>query len=186
MKTPPFKNTKGSTIKRGGSISGFKYPIGKVIGGKVYMHLNYIDTLPNPEQAQIALKATGSNKMRCLSYDPKNEVYMFSESPDFDSADEPIPGKAIKVEMDGDDVEKVFPAKVINQIWHHKWMFVDDNYKGFDVRRSWEWSVTWASEISNPSGSKAVWHKQLVSIGLRESIQFFSRINILKESLCVK
>lgn len=169
---PPFKNAKGSVIKRGGSIAGTKYDVGKVIGGKVYMHIDYIETLPSPEQARVALDASGLRAARCLSYDPQTETYMFSESPDFDKANEPIPGKAVKVEMDGDDVDKVFPAKTINQIWHHKWMWVDDNYNGFDVKASYEWSKTWAAKISNPSGSKPVWLKQLRDVGLNESYQF--------------
>ena len=158
--TGPFKNAKGSTIKRGGMIRGDKFPIGKVIGGKVYMHLDYIDTLPSPEQARIALDAAGG-KFKTVSYDPVNEIYMFNEAPRFDVESEPAPMKSVKVEMDGDDVEKVFPAKVINQIWHHKWMWVDDNYRGFDVQESYNWSKQWASKISNPSGSRKVWLKQL-------------------------
>jgi len=180
MKTPPFKNIKGSQIKRGGSIAGFKYPVGKVIGGMVYMHIDYIETLPNPEEARIALQAASNKSIRCLSYDPKNSLYMFSEAPDFDIVNEPIPGKAIKVDMDGNDVDKVFPAKVINQIWHHKWMWVDDNYRGFDIKKSYEWSKEWAAKISNPSGSKNVWKKQLAEVGLVTE-SFFDLSKILKE-----
>lgn len=161
----PFKNAKGSTIKRGGSIAGYKYPIGKVIGGKVYMHIKYIETLPLPEQARIALDASGLRDARAVSYDPKSETYMFSVAPDFDKVSEPKPGKAIKVVMDGDNVDKVFPAKTINQVWHHKWMWVDDNYNGFNVKDAYDWSKTWSSKISNPSGSKPIWLKQLSNAG---------------------
>lgn len=159
---PPFKNAKGSVIKRGGTIMGYKYPIGKVIGGKVYMHIDYIDTLPSPEQAKIALTASGLLKARTLSYDPKKVIYMFSEAPNFNKHSEPAPGKSVKVEMDGDDVDKVYPPKDIKQIWHHVWMWVDDNYKGFNVSNSYQWSKKWAAKISNPSGSLRVWKKQLL------------------------
>jgi len=162
----PFKNTKGSTIKRGGSLMGHKYSIGKVIGGKVYLHINYIDTLPDPEEAIRALEATNNvSRYRCLSYDPKTSTYMFSASPYFNSANEPTPGQAQKVEVE-DNAFKVHTPKVINSIWHHKWMWVDDNYKGFNVKESYEWSKEWAAEISNPSGSKNVWLKQLKAVGL--------------------
>lgn len=163
---PPFKNAKGSVIKRGGTIGRYKFPIGKVIGGKVYMHVKYIDTLPSPEQARIALRASGLRDARALSYDPKNEIYMFSVAPDFDRASEPAPRKSVKVEMDGDDVDEVSPAKDITQIWHHKWMWVDDNYKGFDVRGSYEWSKTWTAKMKKPaSGSLRIWKVQLADAG---------------------
>jgi hypothetical protein len=180
---PPFKNAKGSVIKRGGKIGKDTYPIGKVIGGKVYMHIDYIDTLPSPEQARIALRASGLARARCLSYDPKNEIYMFSEAPDFNKASEPAPRKSVKVEMDGDDVEKIFPAKDIKQIWHHRWEWVDDNYKGFDVNGAYERSKRWAAKISNPSGYKRVWDKQLIDAGLSDMIEEGFRFQILARQL---
>lgn len=162
---PPFKNAKGSVIKRGGKIMGHTYRIGKVIGGKVYMHIDYIDELPNPEQARIALAAVKGIKPRTLSYDPMNVIYMFNEAPGFDKHSEPAPGRSVKVEMDGDDVESVGSPKDIKQIWHHKWMWVDDNYKGFNVNDSYQWSKKWAAKISNPSGSLRVWKQQLTDAG---------------------
>lgn len=162
----PFKNVKGSVIKRGGTIAGHSYKIGKVIGGKVYMHIDYIDTLPDPEQAKIALTASKLSNAKCLSFDPKIAVYMFSEAPLFDKATEPAPRKSVKVEMSGKKVQKIYPLKDIKQVWHHKWQWVDDNYNGFDVKASYEWSKTWAAKISNPSGSLTVWKKQLSDAGL--------------------
>lgn len=167
----PFKNVKGSVIKRGGTIGRYKFPIGKVIGGKVYLHVNYIDTLPYPEQAKKALAVSGLWKAKCLSYDPNKEVYMFSEAPNFNKHSEPAPEKSIRVEMDGDDVDMVGKPKMINQIWHHRWQWVDDNYVGFDVKEAYERSKIWAVKISNPSGSKRIWNKQLIEAGLENMIE---------------
>jgi hypothetical protein len=162
---PPFKNVKGSVIKRGGSIKGHTYKIGKVIGGKVYMHINYMDTLPDPDEARRALNAAGGKKFRTLSYDPKVKAYMFSEAPDFDRVSEPAPGASVKVKVNKDGSMDVDRPKVISQIWHHKWMWVDDNYSGFDVRKSYEWSKKWTAKISSPSGSLRIWKKELNDAG---------------------
>lgn len=162
----PFKNAKGSVISRGGKLFGHTYKIGKVIGGKVYLHIDYIDELPNPEQARIAMSHVRGIKPRTVSYDPRAEVYWFNEAPGFDKHSEPAPGKTVRVEMDGDDVDQVDSPKDIKQIWHHKWMWVGDDYRGFDVAKSYQWSKKLAAEISNPSGSLRLWKKQLLDAGL--------------------
>ena len=55
-----------------------------------------------------------------------------------------------------------------NQIWHHKWMWVKNDYKGFDVQESYEWSKLWTSKIKDTSGigSIPIWNKKLKDVGL--------------------
>ena len=60
----------------------------------------------------------------------------FDTAEDFDTAREPSPGKMFLVDIDNETVNERFS----NQIWHHKWLFVKDDYKGFDVMQSYEWS----------------------------------------------
>lgn len=45
------------------------------------------------------------------------------------------------VKLDG--IVKVRPALSDPFIYHHKWLFVDDNYPGFDVEESKERSAAW-------------------------------------------
>ena len=34
-----------------------------------------------------------------------------------------------------------------NTIYHHKWLFVKDDYTGFDIDESYEWSKEWLSKL---------------------------------------
>mgnify|MGYP001457449761 CR=1 FL=1 len=55
-----------------------------------------------------------------------------------------------------------------NQIFHHKWMWVGDDYKGFDVGKEYNWSKQWTSKVDNFSGigKKENWDRILEEKGL--------------------
>ena len=53
---------------------------------------------------------------------------LFIRSPDFDKNDEPIAGDSILVSRDGSF--KFTKQKKDPQIYHHKWLFVKDDYTG--------------------------------------------------------
>ena len=75
------------------------------------------------------------------------DIIRFDESADFDIAREPTPGKMIAVDSQGNVAKRKS-----NQIFHHKWMWVDDDYKGFDVNKEYSWSKEWTSKVDNFSG----------------------------------
>ena len=135
----PLKTLKGSVIKRSS-----KYGVGKEIGGQIYFHKNYVDDIcPNLyELAKDILEEEYPDfKYNCLMYDKKKpDTLRFDEAPDFDSAREPMPG--------------------------HKWLWVKDDYKGFDVEESYEWSKKWLEKISSPSGYIDKWKAELKDAGL--------------------
>lgn len=87
-----------------------------------------------------------------IKYNPKQNQMTFTQSPDWDTpAHESIVGDAILVRADGS-------TRFIKQhkdpwIYHHKWMFVADDYTGFDVERSKQRSKQWTS-IPNINKSK--------------------------------
>lgn len=87
-------------------------------------------------------------------------VIRFDEAPDFDTAREPHPGDFIEVNISTKEIRRGHS----DFIWHHKWMWVDDDYTGFDVGESYEWSKQWTQFISHPSGSKKIWESQLSKI----------------------
>ncbi len=76
-----LKTLKGSVIKR------FKYGVGKLIGGCLYLHKSYSNgIIPQDilENAENALKETyPSFEYRCLKYDTKETVNQFSRSSRF-------------------------------------------------------------------------------------------------------
>ena len=91
------------------------------------------------------------------------DIIRFDESADFDIAREPTPGKMIAVDSQGNVAKRKS-----NQIFHHKWMWVDDDYKGFDVNKEYSWSKEWTSKVDNFSGigKKENWDKILKEKGL--------------------
>ena len=152
----PLKTLKGSTIKRS------KYGVGKEIGGEIYVHKDYVDrVVPRMiyNQALDILEDTYPEfEFNCIKYNPKTSVISFQEVPDFDSAREPKVGDYVIVKPDG----SVKPGHS-NYIFHHKWLFVKNNYPGFDVEDSWEWSKKWLSVLQEPSDGNGIarWNAQL-------------------------
>lgn len=159
--TSPLKTLKGSIIKRSN-----KYGVGKEIGGQIYFHKNYVGRIC-PELYDIAVKMLKQGypdfEFNCLMYDKKKpNVLRFDSALDFDTAREPSPGQMISVDTSTRTLTKLSSK----QIWHHKWLWVMDDYKGFDVQASYEWSKTWLEKISHPSGYPEKWKAELKSVGL--------------------
>ena len=104
--------------------------IGKRVGSKVYIHRDYVDQLPTEAHAVILNAALIADEeiygYDCIRYDKKTEAVAFQFSPDFDTADEPIVGKSVLVKRSG--AITITPQKKDAQIWHHKWMWVADDY----------------------------------------------------------
>ncbi len=140
-----------------------KYGVGKEIGGKIYVHKNYFHLVISPD---IFLDAANQLPygfvFNCMMIDLKKNVIRFDEAPDFDSAREPHPGNFIEVYLATKEIRRGHS----DMIWHHKWMWVADDYKGFDVNESYEWSKKWTQVITHPSGSKRAWDCQLKEGGL--------------------
>ena len=166
--TPPLKNPKGSVVRRGSN----KYPVGKVIGGQVYFHKNYISKMPK-EVIDIYKKTINKlpkdHSFNTLMYTPaskgKPASLRFDEAPDFDIAREPIPGRVITITEKG----SISPPKDVNQIWHHKWAWVDDDYKGFDVKENYDWSREWFTNKGvKASGSPVKWQEALKEVQLKK------------------
>ena len=138
-----------------------KYGVGKVIGGKIYIHKGYADRIIDKETLEQAAELLPQFfYYNCIMYDPKKQVIRFDEAPDFDTEREPHPGDFIEVNLQ----IKTIRTGHSDFIWHHKWMWVDDNYEGFDVEKSYQWSKEWTQLITHPSGSKRVWLEQLKNI----------------------
>ena len=140
-----------------------KYGVGKEIGGKIYVHMNYFHLVISPDTfLDAANQLPYGFVFNCMMIDLKKNVIRFDEAPDFDSAREPHPGDFIEVNLSTKEIRRGHS----DMIWHHKWMWVADDYKGFDVNESYEWSKRWTQVITHPSGSKRVWGRQLKEGGL--------------------
>jgi hypothetical protein len=156
LESRTVKTLNGSTIKRS------KYGVGKDIGGEVYLHRKYEDIIPDQEGLTKA-KAVLAEKHPDFKYNTlkfSKAGFTFFASPDFDTVDEPTPGKYIRVLADG-----TAKAGETKSIWHHKWLWVKDDYTGFDVDEAYRRSKAWLTipDIDFARiGSKAIWERDYV------------------------
>lgn len=129
------KTQKGSRIKRS------RWGVGKEMGGFVYLHRNYIPTIPEDRQRLIQEAAThiGDFQFNVVKVGVRNNVVSFINSPDFDTAPEPTAGRYVNVNLDAGSVKQ----GNTKSIWHHKWLWVMDDYQGFDVEESFQRSQKW-------------------------------------------
>ena len=149
-----LQTKKGSKIKRS------KYGVGKDIGGAIYLHKDYISSLPKEFQKVINKNEPKSTEWNVIKYEYKKEIPTYFSCVEFDTEDEPVAGDFIKVVNGEQKVGKV------KQIWHHKWLWVKDDYKGFDVQKSFDRSKQWLQLDDIPFnriGNKDVWEKEVVS-----------------------
>lgn len=159
----PLKTLEGSVIKRS------KYGVGKSIGGSIYLHrLYHSDVIPDEDydEAVQILEGAGydENDFNCIRWDPKVNSISFQEAPDFDTAREPVVGDYITVDYATGKIKKGHS----DYIWHHRWLWVRNDYTGFDVQESWEWSKRWLSILTEPSDGNGIerWRAQLRKFGL--------------------
>lgn len=145
----------------------------KKIGGCVYIHWTAFRQL-DKEQQNLIKKASiicpiGFDRCEIYKVDAKNKKVSFIESKDFDTAREPQVGNSWCIDI---STKKIKEIKSKGQIYHHKWMFVKENYDGFDVEESKRWSEKWQSIIPNDKstksriGYKKYWDEYLEKYGL--------------------
>jgi len=138
---------------------------GKKVAFCHYVHKSALkqSDIPNDVIAAAKIFIPKSFKYDVIKWDSRTDRVTFTQSPDWDTADEPVVGDRWTVEP-----EKETKFRRMNpnnpQIYHHKWMFVKDNYKGFDVEESKKRSEAWEKLKPNKSkiGYKKYWEKEVV------------------------
>ncbi len=110
-----------------------RYGVGKEIGGAVYVHRRYEHVLGAAvEEARRHLPP--DFRYTVVKLNLTNQSVSFVEVADFDSALEPTIDTIIIVRPDGSTKRISPPSDPF--IYHHKWLFVKDDYDGFDVEQS--------------------------------------------------
>jgi hypothetical protein len=98
-----------------------------------------------------------------VKLDTRTGSVSFIACPDFDTAEEPTVGAVMTVRHDGTTRSRSQLADP--HIYHHKWLFVDDDYAGFDVEASKVRSAVWLA-LDNVDksriGTKSYWEKRVV------------------------
>ena len=139
-----------------------RFLVGKEIGGAVYVHRQYESLLPDAVQkAKAALPVEFAYTI--VKYVKSDERVSFIQSEDFDTADEPTVGDLYTIKKDG---STLFRRQAADPwIYHHKWLFVTDDYQGFDVEVSNARSRQWLAldEIDfRRIGRMSFWEKEVV------------------------
>ena len=98
-----------------------------------------------------------------IKYNQKNGNISFIKSPDWDTANEPTVGDSICIRKDG----KITHRKGGKRVYHNKWQFVSEEYKGFDIEKSKTRTKLWHSipnikEKKKYIGMKDYWYKLLM------------------------
>ena len=149
-------------------LKGNPRKIGKRMGNDLYIHKDYAQQagVPMDVLRQAQKRLPDGHDFDIVKYNKATGDISFIESPNFNLADEPTVGTAIKVIPDGK--LSITKQKSDPQIYHHKWEMVPDNYPGFDVSQSKKRSEAWRSvvgvdkEISSRIGTKSFWDKNVV------------------------
>ena len=146
--------------------------VGKLVGHHLYLYIFYLhEVVPILSDKarkvfrQDCYAATAyrcCEDFKCAMVDLKTGKIRFDEAPDFNCNREPHVGKWVKI-----DHNEGFVIGHSNAIWHHKWLWVKDDYPGFDVAASEAWSALYAPLLQEPpSGSRRIFEKQLKVAGL--------------------
>ena len=126
--------------------------VGSQIGSKIYVHSKYAkDVIRELDKAdggtlwakqytevKKLAKTAKFGEHNTLVFDKKLKTVRLNNSPNFDKVSEPTVGKYFTLNREG----KINQGSS-NAIWHHKWSFVKDDYKGFNVNTSVLESVAW-------------------------------------------
>ena len=138
---------------------------GKRVGTCIYVHKKYEkEAIPSKHlknAKKCLIGCSGGYTYDCVKYDRINGNVTFQWSPMFNRVDEPVVGKCFLVKADGSS--RILPDKKDPQIWHHKWMWVADDYDGFDVEASKARSKQWEPHVSKEEktriGYLSFWNK---------------------------
>lgn len=159
----PLKTLKGSRIwyAKGG--------IGKKVGDKIYLHKDYaLDVVPTDvwwDAQDILHKYEPGATFNCICYDLKRpSVVRFDACVDFDIEDCPVVGWQYTV----DTYSRTLKKKYCSQLFHHKWLWCKEDYTGFDMQASYEYSKRWTNKFEEvASGYPDKWEEQLKKYGLK-------------------
>jgi hypothetical protein len=138
-----LRTLKGSKIER------YLGVVGKRMGSWLYVHRDYVDRLPTDFRIKVD-RAIGEPQgwpqvytrgfeYNTLKISTDSNTVVFMHSPDFDTAAEPVAGNWCRVDPDAGELK----VGHTSNIWHHKWLWVMDDYDGFDVDASFQRSQDW-------------------------------------------
>ncbi|EGR2855519.1 hypothetical protein DMW08_29120 [Vibrio parahaemolyticus] len=129
-------------------------PVGKRIGYNFWFHVSYAECFG--VEIEKFLNSPKIDFMpTIIKINNKTNAISLIQCDEFDSQDCPVIGKVLTFRQDGS-------CKLTKQsenpfIYHHKWLFVADDYNGFDINQSKLYSYIWKSLLGvDPSVSSII------------------------------
>jgi len=112
------------------------------MAGAVYVHRSAEDILPTDLLAHRKAALPGDFEIyHVVKYNRRTGAFSFALVPGFDFEPEPVIHAVATVSENGR--VRVRRYRDDRPIYHHKWMFVAPEYRGFDVRQSEARSERW-------------------------------------------
>jgi|LSQX01.2.fsa_nt_gb hypothetical protein len=135
---------EGAKMKTGPKLPkrSKRHGVGKKIGGAVYVHRQYEGVLGQRVLEAKAHLPEGF-EYTVVKLSERTGIVSFIVSRDFDTNPEPTVCDSISVTPDGTICRRM--QRPDPWIYHHKWLFVADDYRGFDVEESKRRSLAWMS-----------------------------------------
>ena len=117
----------------------------KKIGSNIYLHVTAVEI--GSEAHKLVVEASkyipSVFNPVILKINQKGKEVSFIACDDWDENPEPIVGDSYKVNVDTGKVTYRKAREKNPQIYHHKWMFVNEDYTGFDMEESKARSEAW-------------------------------------------
>ena len=139
-----------------------RFGVGKEIGYAVYVHRDYEERFG--DVVEWAKRHLPENyEYTVVKLNQRNDSVSFIQCPGFDTEHEPAITGIVVVSADGQVQRRSLLADPY--IYHHKWLFVADNYQGFDVAASKQRSELWMKlpDVDRSRiGRKSFWETQVV------------------------
>jgi hypothetical protein len=149
--------------------------IGKRIRNHLWVHVDYLPRISKALAKHPIWKALPDDAhpvIARINLKNWNELTLI-ECPQFDSANEPVVGRSFTLSPDHLSLRLQNPTKN-PLIYHHKWLFVDDQYPRFNVVASKKRSLAWRriagkdAYLSSRIGRQEFWRQWLSSVDLPE------------------
>lgn len=119
-----------------------RFGVGKEIGGAVYVHRDYEGRLGDAV-TKAKKHLPESVCYHVVKLNLRTEAVSFIQCVDFDTAAEPTVGDLVTIDVEGNSRHRSQPRDP--EIYHHKWLFVADDFAGFDVEQSKLRSLAWSA-----------------------------------------
>lgn len=119
-----------------------RYGVGKEIGGAIYVHKNYERVIPTNHLTKAKSSLPPDYEYTVVKWVRRTNNISFIKCQHFDRLQEPPIDEVVVVTPEGATRRSRFRTNP--PIYHHKWMLVKDDYKGFDVGESKRRSDLWA------------------------------------------